>query len=480
MVGPDASAPRPTVPRPRAAGAGALAASVRGGEVSARELTDAALLAIEAAQPVLGAFRVVLAERARADADAADRRRARGEQAPLLGVPVAVKDDTDVAGETTPFGSGGVHRPKHADAEVVRRLRVAGAVIVGKTTTSEFGQWPTGDTVAFGVTRNPWDLGRTPGGSSAGSAAAVASGLVAAAVGSDGAGSVRIPAAWTGLVGLKPQRGRISSWPDADPFHGITCHGPLTRSVDDAALMLDVLAGNHPGDRFRPPRPTGPWSELSRRPPGRLRIAVSSRVPFFIDAEVDPEIAAATDHVAAVLEGLGHEVVAADPDYGLIGLSFLPRGMAGSADWFERSPAAAVERATRTEVRIGRLLRGRALRAARAAEPHYARKVGRIFDVADVVLTPTTARHPLPVGALEPLGWWGAAQVATAACPFCWVWNTLGWPALNVPAGLSSDGWPIGAQLLGRPCDEVTLLRLARQLEEVERWGERRPPLPWL
>ena len=268
----------------------------------------------------------VRSESARQEAAEADRRLAAGERSPLLGVPVAIKDDTDLAGETTPFGAAGDCVPRTADAEVVRRLRAAGAVIVGKTKTSEFGQWPMGDTEAFGVTRSPWDTTRTPGGSSAGSAAAVAAGLVPAAVGSDGAGSVRIPAAWTGLVGLKPQRGRISGWPDADPFFGITCNGTLTRSVDDAALLLDVMAGNHPRDRFQPPAPRAPFRVLAAEAPARLRIAVSFRAPFFVADDVDPEIRAATERMADVLSGLGHDVFPADPDYGLIGLSFLPGG----------------------------------------------------------------------------------------------------------------------------------------------------------
>jgi amidase len=450
-------------------------ALVAAGEVTSVQLTTAALERIERSQATLGAFRLVFDD-ALERAAAADRMWAAGERLALLGVPVAVKDDTDVAGETTPFGVGGAFRPKREDSEVVRRLRAAGAVIVGKTKTSELGQWPTGDTVAFGLTRNPWDLGRTPGGSSAGSAAAVAAGLVAGAVGSDGAGSVRIPAAWSGLVGLKPQRGRISSWPDPDPFQGITCHGPLARTVGDVAVLLDAITGNHPGDRFRPPAPAEPFSDLARRDPGRLRVAVSFRVQFFIDTEVDSEIRAAVERIARVLADLGHDVFAADPDYGFVGASFLPRGMAGSVEWYERMSDAHVERATRTEIRLGRLLSGWPLRIARGVEPYYQRKIGRIFDRADVVLTPTTAHHPLPAGALEGLGWWASGALASQACPFCWVWNTLGWPGLNVPAGLSAAGLPIGAQLLGRPYDEVTLLRLGAHLEAAERWADRRPP----
>jgi len=445
-------------------------------EISSTELVELALARIAEFQPQLNAFRVVRADAARAEAAEADRRLASGDRLPLLGVPIAIKDDTDLAGETTPFGCIGDWRPVTSDSEIVRRLRAAGAVIVGKTTCSEFGQWPSGDSAAFGLTRNPWDLSRMPGGSSAGSAAAVAAGLVPGAVGSDGAGSVRIPAAWSGLVGLKPQRGRISGWPDPDPFFGLTTHGPLARSVDDAALLLDVLSGNHPGDRFRLPTPPEPFREAARRDPGRLRIALSFRSPFFVPDEVDQEIRVAVERIASVMEGLGHEVFAADPDYGFVGVSFLPRGSAGTAYWLKKIPNPRPERATRTEARLGRLLGGRVLQLARSFEPHYRRKVARIFDRADVVLTPTTAQLPLPVGSFTGASWWAAGQVATKACPFAWGWNTLGWPALDVPAGFSASGLPIGAQLLGRASDEATLLALGTQIESVERWMEHRPP----
>jgi amidase len=458
------------------AGLAAQAALVASGAVTSVHLTSAAIDRIEQTQATLGAFRVVCHEALSHAADA-DRRRAAGARLPLLGVPVAVKDDTDVVGERTPFGVGGDGPRATDDAEVVRRLRRAGAVIVGKTKTSELGQWPTGDTTAFGLTRNPWDLTRTTGGSSAGSAAAVAAGLVAGALGSDGAGSVRIPAAWTGLVGLKPQRGRISSWPEADPFQGITSHGPLARTVADVALLLDVVTGNHPGDRVKVPLPAVPFRDLARPDGARLRVAVSFRVPFFIDAEVDPEIRAAVERLADVLAGLGHHVFAADPDYGLVGATFLPRGLVGSAEWSARVQEPRLERATETEVRLGRVVRGWPVRLARRLEPHYQHKIGRIFDRADVVLTPTTAQHPFAAGALEGLGWWTSGGLSSRACPFCWMWNLLGWPAMSVPAGLSRDGLPIGAQLLGRERDEATLLRLGAQLEEAERWDHLRPPV---
>ena len=223
------------------------------GRVTSVDLVTRALSAIEASQPSLNAFRVVLGKQALAEAAEADRKRAAGQDLPLLGIPIAVKDDVDVAGVPTRFGTSFEGAPATADAEVVRRLRAAGAVIVGKTNTCELGQWPFTSGPAFGHTRNPWSREHTPGGSSGGSAAAVAAGFVTAAIGSDGAGSVRIPAAWTHLVGIKPQRGRISTWPLPEAFNGITVNGVLARTVTDAALVLDAAAGNVDGDLHKPP-----------------------------------------------------------------------------------------------------------------------------------------------------------------------------------------------------------------------------------
>ena len=243
-------------------------------------LVRRSLHAIDASQSTLNAFRVVLTESALADAARADRRRAAGDTAPLLGIPIAVKDDVDVAGVPTAFGTDGHVRPATQDAEVVRRLKAAGAVIVGKTNTCELGQWPFTSGPGFGHTRNPWSRRHTPGGSSGGSAAAVAAGLVTAAIGSDGAGSVRIPAAWTHLVGIKPQRGRISTWPLPEAFNGITVNGVLARTVADAALVLDAASGNVEGDRHKPPPMTA--SDYVGIAPGPLNIALSTRFPYTV------------------------------------------------------------------------------------------------------------------------------------------------------------------------------------------------------
>lgn len=444
------------------------------GDVSAKELVEHALSRI-ADQESLGAFRVVRWDAARAEAAEADRRLAQGERLPLLGVPVAIKDDTDLAGETTPFAVLGAHRPATEDAEVVRRLRAAGAIIVGKTTTCELGLWPFSESPGFGCARNPWNPQYTPGGSSGGSAAAVAAGMVAGAVGSDGAGSVRIPAAWTGLVGIKPQRGRISGFPHIDSFNGLTVWGPLARSVGDAALLLDVLTGSRPEDAFRLDPPLTPFAEAARRPPGRLRIAVSFRTAFGVPNKLDPEIREAVLQLARLARSLGHKVYPADPDYGLVGLGLIARGTTAVAEMLDAIPEAKPERRTEIEARIGRLAGRRMLPLARRMDPRLRHRIGRVFQHADVVLTPTTAQPPMRVRALQDAGYQRTQSASAAACPYAWPWNVLGWPGVNVPAGFHANGLPIGAQLLGHDSDEATLISLAAQLEAAAGWTERQP-----
>lgn len=450
-------------------------AALAEGRVSSRTLVERALERIAATQNTLNAFRRIRREAALAEADEADRRLAAGERRPLLGAPIAIKDDTDIAGEPTAFGCAGNFPPKTADGHAVHRLKEAGAVIVGKTNTPEIGQWPFTEGAAFGVTRNPWDLDRTPGGSSGGAAAAVAAGVVPAALGSDGAGSVRIPAAWTHLVGLKPQRGRISTWPDAGSFHGLTVIGPLARTVADAALLLEATAGNHPGDHHQPPA-------VSLRPavdrePGRLRIALSWRTAFTATPKrLDPAVRAAITEFADVLADLGHEVAEADPRYGLVGLTFLPRGPSGIKDWCDRVPDPdLLDPRTLHNAGQGWLFRGPLLRLAHAVETPLRRRVGTIFHRFDVVLTPTTAAPPPRVGEMASMPSWRMDKAMIAACPYAWPWNVLGWPALNVPAGFTAAGLPLGAQLLGPEGSEPLLISLAAQLEADRRWHDHWP-----
>ncbi|MFB7333916.1 amidase [Streptomyces adustus] len=459
----------------RSAGLAATARALACGEVTSQALVEDVLARIEATRSTLNAFRIVRTEAALAEAAAADQELAAGVRRPLLGVPVAVKDDMDVAGEPTAFGCPGEFPPVAEDGEAVRRLRAAGAVIVGKTNTCELGQWPFTEGPAFGATRNPWNPRHTPGGSSGGSAAAVAAGLVPAALGSDGAGSVRIPASWTHLVGIKPQRGRISTWPLGESFQGITVNGTLARTVADAALLLDAAAGNHPLDPHRPPGLD--ISAAVGRDPGRLRIALSLEPPFTaVPARLQPQVRARVVELAERLAASGHTVEEADPPYGRIGLAFLPRATAGIAERVATVPfPELLDPRTHSSARLGRLLGGAPLRAARRAETVLHRRIGAFFETYDVVLAPTTATPPPRVGAMRDLSGLATERAVIAACPYAWPWNVLGWPGVNVPAGFVDEGLPVGAQLLGPAHSEPLLVSLAAQLEDDLRWHERWP-----
>jgi amidase len=449
------------------------------GTVTSDELVRRSLDAITASQPILNAFRVVLAEQALADAAKADRKRAAGEELPLLGIPIAVKDDVDVAGVPTRFGAAGNIRPAREDSEVVRRLRAAGAVIVGKTNTCELGQWPFTSGPAFGHTRNPWSREHTPGGSSGGSAAAVAAGLVAAAIGSDGAGSVRIPAAWTHLVGIKPQRGRISTWPLAEAFNGITVNGVLARTVTDAALVLDAASGNVAGDLHKPPPVR--VADFVGQAPGPLNIAMSTKFPYTIfRAKLHPEIRAAVETVAGQLEELGHTVRRHDPDYTLgMSWNFLSRSTSGLLDWVDRlGHEVTLDKRTLANMRMGRVLSENVLRKARAREADAQRRIGWIFNLVDVVVAPTTAQPPPVVHDFDHRGGLSTDRTMIKACPVTWPWNLLGWPSINVPAGFTSEGLPIGVQLMGPANSEPLLISLAAALEAINGWAMKQPE-PW-
>lgn len=448
------------------------------GRVTSTHLVEQALAHIDATQPTLNAFRIVRSEAARAEAAEADRRLAAGERLPLLGVPIAIKDDVDVADHPTSFGCPGPFEPKARDCEMVRRLRDAGAIVVGKTNTPEVGLYPFTEGSAFGATRNPWSLHHTPGGSSGGSAAAVAAGIVPAAVGSDGAGSVRIPAAWCHLVGIKPQRGRISTWPDLESFNGLTCLGPLTRTVADAALMLDVLSGPHLDDLHAPPPPPEPYSDAVTREPRPLRIALSTHHPYSAaPVRLHHEIDAGLARIGKVLADLGHTVSARHPRYGLMGLTLIARGESGVHEWVKGVPdRSLLDARTRSTAQLGGILSKTVLPFARRLEARFHRRVGSLFHHHDVLIAPTSASTPLPVGKTAGLSSFATQQVIAGACPYAWPWNVLGWPGVSVPAGLTEDGLPIGVQLLGPANSEPLLLSLAAQLERVERWHERVPP----
>ncbi len=442
------------------------------GDVTSRHLVEASLARASKVAETVNPFRVLLAAEALRAADAADERLVAGETAPLLGVPVVVKDDTDVEGQMTPFGCAGDFPVKSTDSFIVRLLRQAGAVIIAKSNTPELGLYPWTEGPAFGVTRNPWNLSHSAGGSSGGSAAAVASGVVAGALGSDGAGSVRIPASWCNLVGVKPQRGRLSTWPESEAWTGITSPGPLTRSVVDAAMLLDVLSVNHADDRHRPPAPSRSFVSWASDAPRALRVALALRPPWVsAPVNLDPQVEKAVRGVAERLAGLGHRVEEMNPRYGPMGIPFLVRAAVGGWEWLGNVPDwSQLDPRTLASARSGRRLAGWPLHASRRLEVPFAALVGRIFERFDVVITPVTATGPPKVGAADGMGHLRTQRFMAACCPYAWPWNYLGWPAISIPAGFVAGGLPVGAQLVGPANTDGLLISLAAQLEAAAPW----------
>lgn len=453
------------------------AEALKAGTTTSRELTEAALARAHAAQEKINPFKLILDDEALAAADEADRRRAAGEDHPMLGVPTAIKDDTNLAGHPTAFGCPGDFAAIKEDSRVVQLLREAGAVIIGKTNSPEIGQWSVTAGPAFGITRNPWNPEFTPGGSSGGTAAAVAAGVLPAAVGSDGAGSVRIPAGWSNLVGIKPTRGLVSSWPDPEAFNGIAVNGPLARNVEDAAILLDTIAGYDERELHKVPKPDRSFRSFVDDDPQALRIAVSYKIPFSaVPAKLDKRVKARVEAVAQTLAGLGHGVEHKNLKHANVGLSFVPRSTGGVADWADRVPdKSLLDPRTAHNVKLGHLLDGLPLKFARKWESVLHRRTGKIFREFDVVIAPTTAKPPLAANALEGLGGMATDRLYIGACPYAWPWNVLGWPGINVPAGFV-DGLPVGAQLLGPKGSEPLLIALAAQLERELKWHEQRPP----
>ncbi len=451
---------------------------IAAGEVSSRELVELYLARINRYEPSLNAFRVVFAERALLEADQADSRRGAGALRPLLGVPIAVKDDIDVAGELTAWGTNARETPAAADAEVVRRLREAGAVIIGKTNVPEMTLWPFTETATYGVTRNPWDLQRAPGGSSGGSGSAVAAGLVGAALGSDGAGSIRIPAAWCGLVGLKPQRGRVSLAPRPRAWHGMSVDGVLTRRVADTALFHDIASGSTEIDLDRPEPPAVPYARAAATPPGRLRIAWSTKFPGIVLAKLSADAQRALGETVELLGALGHEVQERDPDYGNDAIpSVIARYMRGAHDDIGLlEHPERLERRTRAFGRLGGLIGDGLLQRSHDGEAGVSARINRVFDDHDFLITPATAALAPPIGALQGRGALMTLNAVAGWVPYNGVWNLTGQPAIAVPAGLSPEGLPLSVQIVAPPGREGPLLALAAQLESERPWAERRPP----
>lgn len=442
------------------------------GAITAPALLELYLDRIARVDRELRAYRVVLTNSARREAAAAQQLLDSGERLPLLGVPVAIKDDSDVAGEFTCYGSTAYDLEATADSEVVSRLRAAGAVILGKTAVPEMMLWPFTETVSFGATHNPWDLAYTPGGSSGGSGAAVAAGLAPIALGSDGAGSIRIPSTWCGLYGLKPQRDRVPISPVEDPWCGLSVNGPMARTVEDAALFLDVTATHQP--------PRGGFVRAAGRNPGRLRIALSAKLPPTMVGRVGRAQQRALDGVEKVLRDLGHEVFWRDPDYPAWAMygHVLPRMWHGVYQQVQTLHYPdRLEPRTRTIARIGGLISPRQIEKVRAAEPALAARVQSIFDHVDVLITPGTATGPSRIGQYQHRGGVSTLALVSSRVPFNVIFNATGQPAAVVPWFLDGESLPVSVQLVGRPSDEATLLALSSQIEAARPWARVRPPV---
>ncbi|MUL43116.1 amidase [Streptomonospora sp. PA3] len=459
------------------------AEAVRRRELSPTEITEHYLTRIGRLNEQLGAFIAVAEESARDQARKAEEEALSdtpGEPPPLLGVPIPVKDLDPVAGMAYTRGSA-LHadRVADADSDVVAELRAAGAVITGKTNTPEFGCSCYTENDLAPAARTPWDTSRSAGGSSGGAAAAVAAGLAPAAHASDGGGSIRIPAGACGVFGIKPSRGRVTSGPTKPDFTGLATAGSIARTVADAALLLDIISVNRPGDHFTAPAlPVGEtFVGYALREPGRLRIARfgTSPVP---GAGVDPEVSAAYEDAAKLLVELGHDVEEIDPPFDADLLEDFALVWAGLAAAEPVDPA--------DEHRLRPLTRWLRERAADSSIAAYMRAAGRLQNAGraalpqmlpyDAVLSPTVAKLPVPIGHFggDPAE---DFRRMTEYAPFTSIANITGQPAVSVPLYWSPEGLPAGVSFMGRPGGEPTLLSLAAQLEAVRPWALRRPPV---
>ncbi len=467
-VTPSAGSPGPLV----GLSATDIATHVRAGRLTPAAVVDAHLAHCDAVNATVGAFRALRADRARAEA-AALAARPDLHTLPLAGVPVAVKDNLPVAGEAMRTGTpASPSTPRPADHEVVRRLRAAGAVIVGATHVPELCIWPFTDG-RLGTARNPWHPDRTAGGSSGGSAAAVAAAMVPLAVGNDGLGSIRIPAAACGLVGVKPGLGRVPSQIGEGSWFGFAENGPLATTVADAALMLAVIAGDlalgaAPGDEQAAAAP--------------LRVALSTRSPA-VGVRVDPAAASAAERVAQLLATAGHQVDRRDPPAAATdGLHVVAAWGLGTAMDLDAMVAAGArpdqfEPRTRAHARMGRLL-GRMGLGGPAARERLRRQFRAFFDGVDVLVTPTLARPAVAATGWPARGWRASVQASLEFAPFAGAWNVAGLPALSLPVGRAADGLPLGVQLVGPLGSETRLLALAALVERALPWPRHAPGYP--
>ena len=461
-----------------------LADLVRTGQVRPEEILDAAIARIESLNPRLNAVVHTMYDEARRTIAAGLPKGA------FAGVPFMLKDLSALyEGAPTTNGSRlfAGHVADH-DSEITRRYRAAGLVVIGKTNTPEFGLNVTTEPVMHGPTLNPWDPGRNPGGSSGGAAAAVASGMVPMAHATDGAGSIRIPAAACGLFGLKPTRARNPPGPDAgEAWSGLKAEHAVTRTVRDSAALLDATNGAAPGDPYRPPLPARPFLEEVGADPGRLRIAFFTAAPGGVPT--DRACVAAVEEAARLCTDLGHAVEEAAPhvDTDDMGLALHVIVAANVRVLIDERARALGREATRDDVENVTWLiseEGKAFTAAEYARAiklmhGIGRKLSDFLEPYDLVLTPTLARPPLPLGALDMMGndLDGFCAEALAYAPFTAMFNFSGQPAASVPLHWTADGLPVGVQFAARFGDEATLFRLAAQLEQAKPWKDKRPPI---
>jgi amidase len=456
-----------------------LAAALRARELSAVELLDACLAAVDARNPELNAVTWRNDEQARADAAQADRRLADGDDAPFLGVPIPIKDLTPVAGWPVTYGSHGApDKPSERSELVVDALARAGFVLCGRTNTPAFGVITAAENLRHGISRNPWDPSRTPGGSSGGAGAAVAGGMFPIAHANDGGGSIRIPASYCGLVGLKPSRGRVPRL--AQSWQGAVVEGVVSHTVADSAAVLDAISRPDPLAWYNAPAPARPFSHELGSTPSGLRIGLMAQAPLGIPT--DPACVAGARAVAGALESLGHRVE--EVEVPTISAEMIPSfivltqgGLADyeGVDWSATEPHIVHQRALAGDT--GAYEYVLAVRALELLSRDEVARWGRDFDV---LLTPTSAILPPVAGATME------AQHATPDAPvgdvvasvsFTAFGNVTGLPAISLPLHWTDDDLPVGVQLTGGPWDEATLIGLSAQLEQALPWAERRPAL---
>jgi len=462
-----------------------LAAAIRSGELSPVTVTDHYLRRTQELNDQVGAFYTITAEYAADRALAAEKAVTAAEDKaalpPLTGVPIPIKDLNMVAGVRQTLGSKAFEtNVPDTDDYVVVAIKQAGAVITGKTAAPEFGLPCYTETAVGPPARTPWDLSRSAGGSSGGAAAAVAAGLAPAAQGSDGGGSIRIPSSVCGLFGIKPSRGRISEGPLMPDLAGLGVNGPLARTVADAALLLDVMAGNFPGDMYTQPSlpPGESFLGYASREPGRLRIGRTLQNPVE-GAEVHPDCVTAYEEASALLASLGHEVEDVAMPLGPDVVPFF------ETLWYAYATLAPLApEQEEVLLPLTRYLRGRG-RATGAAELIFAqaylqavtRAALATLNAYDAILTPTVALPPRPVGWFDEVEPARNFERQKQFTPFTAVFNVSGQPAVNVPLHWNADGLPIGVMLAGRMGDEATLISLSAQLEQARPWKDRHPPI---